>query len=297
MLVGHASSGASTVSVTRALVLGGGGLSGIAWETGVLAGLAAGGADVTAADYLLGTSAGATVAAQLGSGLPLTELLGRQTVPERQSAELTPDIERVIELMESWEKLPELFPDPAVLRRVIGERALQAETVPQAERRAVIAGRLPRHDWPSRKLAVVAVEAHTGDVRVFDKDSGADLVDAVTASCAIPGIWPPVTIGQGRYIDGGTRSAVNADLAAGYQRVLILAPMADPSLEEQVAGLTQGAEAGTVQVQVLAPDDACVAAMGINPLDPAVRAPVARAGYAQGQAAAAGVALLWRSNA
>ena len=282
------------VPAGRALVLGGGGLSGIAWETGMLAGLAAGGADVTAADYVLGTSAGATVAAQLGSGLSLTDLLDRQAVPGLQSAELTPDIGRVIEVMESWEKLPELFPDPAVLRRVIGERALQVDTVPEAERRAVIAGRLPRHSWPSRKLAVVAVEAHTGDVRVFDQDCGADLVNAVAASCAIPGIWPPVTIGQGRYIDGGTRSAVNADLAAGYQRVLILAPLADPSLEEQVAGLTQGAEAGAVRVQVLAPDDACVAATGINPLDPAVRAPVARAGYAQGQAAAAEVALVWQ---
>ena len=72
----------------------------------MLAGLAAGGADVTTADYVLGTSAGATVAAQLGSGLPLTELLERQTVPELQSAELIPDIGRVAELMESWEKLP-----------------------------------------------------------------------------------------------------------------------------------------------------------------------------------------------
>ena len=278
----------------RALVLGGGGLSGIAWETGVLAGLAAGGGDVTTADFVLGTSAGATVAAQLGSGLPLTELFGRQTVPARQSAELTPDLGRVVELMESWEKLPLEYPDPADLRREVGRRALAVETVPEAERRAVIAGRLPRHSWPSRKLAVVAVEAQTGDVRVLDKDSGADLVDAVAASCAIPGIWPPVTIGQGRYIDGGTRSAVNADLAAGYQRVLILVPMADPALEDQVAGLTQGAGAGAVQVQVLAPDDESVAAMGINPLDPAVRAPVARAGYAQGQRAAAGVARLWQ---
>ena len=238
----------------RALVLGGGGLSGIAWETGVLAGLEAGGADVTGADFMLGTSAGATVAAQLGSGIPLSDLLDRQTVPELQSVELTPDIARVVELMESWEELPALFPDPAVLRRVIGERALQVETVPEAERRAVIAGRLPRHTWPSRKLAVVAVEAHTGDVRVFDQDSGVDLVDAVAASCAIPGIWPPVTIGGSRYIDGGTSSAVNADLAAGYQRVLILVPMADPSLDEQVAGLTAGGD-GSVQVQVLEPDE------------------------------------------
>ena len=276
----------------RALVLGGGGLSGIAWETGVLAGLAAGGADVAAADYVLGTSAGASVAAQLGSGLSLTELFERQTVPELQSAELSPDIGRVIELMESWEKLPLEYPDPVELRREVGQRALTVETVPEAERRAVIAGRLPQHSWPSRKLAVVAVEASTGDVRVFDKDSGADLVDAVTASCAIPGIWPPVTIGAGRYIDGGTRSAVNADLAAGYRRVLILAPMADLALEDQSAGLVAGGE--EVQVQVILPDDESTAAFGLNPLDPAVRAPVAQAGYAQGQRAAAAVARLWQ---
>jgi NTE family protein len=280
-------------AVQRALVLGGGGLSGIAWETGVLAGLAAGGADVTAADFLLGTSAGATVAAQVGSGLPVTDLFEQQTVPARQSAELSPDLGRVIELIESWERLPLEFPDPAELRREVGQRALAAGTVPEAERRAVIAGRLPRHSWPSRKLAVVAVEAHTGDVRVFGQDSGADLVDAVTASCAIPGIWPPVTIDGGRYIDGGTRSATNADLAAGYQRVLILAPMADPVLDEQVAGLTQGAGDGPVKVQVLTPDEESVAAIGINPLDPGVRAPAAQAGYAQGQRAAAGVARFW----
>jgi NTE family protein len=282
----------SVPAAQRALVLGGGGLSGIAWETGVLAGLAAAGADVSLADFVLGTSAGATVAAQLGSGLPLAGLFERQTVPALQSAELAPDIGRVAELMESWQQLPLEYPDPAGLRREVGQRALAAATVPEAERRAVVAGRLPRHSWPTRKLAVVAVEAHTGDVRVFDKDSGADLVDAVTASCAIPGIWPPVTIGAGRYIDGGTRSAVNADLAAGYQRVLILAPMADPPLDEQVAGLTRAAGAGSVLV--LAPDDESLAAMGINPLDPAVRAPVAQAGYAQGERAAAGVARLWQ---
>ena len=285
---------AEQAAAGRALVLGGGGLSGIAWETGVLAGLAAAGADVSLADYVLGTSAGATVAAQLGSELPLTDLLERQTVPELQSAELSPDIGRIIELMESWEKLPLQYPDPAELRREVGQRALAVQTVPEAARHAVIAGRLPRHSWPARKLAVVAVEARTGDVRVFDQASGADLVDAVAASCAIPGIWPPVTIGTGRYIDGGTRSAVNADLAAGYQRVLILAPMADPSLDGQVAGLIQGAGDGAVQVQVLAPDDDSLEAMGINPLDPGVRAPVARAGYAQGQRAAVGVGRLWQ---
>jgi NTE family protein len=281
-----------TPAAGRALVLGGGGLSGVAWETGILAGLAAGGADVTTADYVLGTSAGATVAAQIGSGLAIAELFDRQTVPALQSAELTPDLGRVIELMESWATLPLEFPDPAELRRVVGQRALAVQTVPEAERRAVIAGRLPQHTWPSRQLAVVAVDAHSGEVRVFDNDSGADLVDAVTASCAIPGIWPPVTIGPARYIDGGTRSVVNADLAAGYQRVLILAPMADPSLDEQVAGLVGPGE--EAEVLVITPDDESTAAFGLNPLDPAVRAPAARAGYAQGQRAAAAAARLWQ---
>jgi NTE family protein len=281
-----------TPAAGRALVLGGGGLSGVAWETGILAGLAAGGADVTTADYVLGTSAGATVAAQIGSGLAIAELFDRQTVPALQSAELTPDLGRVIELMESWATLPLEFPDPAELRRVVGQRALAVQTVPEAERRAVIAGRLPQHTWPSRQLAVVAVDAHSGDVRVFDNDSGADLVDAVTASCAIPGIWPPVTIGPARYIDGGTRSVVNADLAAGYQRVLILAPMADPSLDEQVAGLVGADE--EAEVLVITPDDESTAAFGLNPLDPAVRAPAAGAGYAQGQRAAAAAARLWQ---
>lgn len=281
-----------TPAAGRALVLGGGGLSGVAWETGILAGLAAGGADVTTADYVLGTSAGATVAAQIGSGLAIAELFDRQTVPTLQSAELTPDLGRVIELIESWATLPLEFPDPAELRRVVGQRALAVQTVPEAQRRAVIAGRLPQHTWPSRQLAVVAVDAHSGDVRVFDNDSGADLVDAVTASCAIPGIWPPVTIGPARYIDGGARSVVNADLAAGYQRVLILAPMADPSLDEQVAGLVAAAE--DVEVLVITPDDESTAAFGLNPLDPEVRAPAARAGYAQGHRAAAAAARLWQ---
>ena len=281
-----------TPAAGRALVLGGGGLSGVAWETGILAGLAAGGADVTTADYVLGTSAGATVAAQIGSGLAIAELFDRQTVPALQSAELTPDLGRVIELMESWATLPLEFPDPAELRRVVGQRALAVQTVPEAERRAVIAGRLPQHTWPSRQLAVVAVDAHSGEVRVFDNGSGEDLVDAVTASCAIPGIWPPVTIGPARYIDGGARSVVNADLAAGYRRILILAPMADPSLDEQVAGLVGAGE--EAEVLVITPDDESTAAFGLNPLDPAVRAPAARAGYAQGQRAAAATARLWQ---
>jgi len=70
---------------------------------------------------------------------------------------------------------------------------------------------------------VTAVDAATGEFRTFDRDSGVPLVQAVAASCAVPGVYPPVTIGGRRYVDGGMRSAANVDLAAGVERVVVLA--------------------------------------------------------------------------
>ena len=96
----------------------------------------------------------------------------------------------------------------------------------------MIADRLPSHAWPARALLIVAVDAHTGRHRAFDRDSGVPLVDAVAASCAVPGIWPPVTIGATRWVDGGVRSSDNADLAADHERVLVLAPMPDPTPDQ-----------------------------------------------------------------
>jgi NTE family protein len=84
--------------------------------------------------------------------------------------------------------------------------ALDSETVPEEVRRAVIESRLPVHEWPDRSLVIAAVDAMPGELARFDRNSGVPLVDAVTASCAVPGVWPPATIGGRRYIDGGTRS-------------------------------------------------------------------------------------------
>ncbi|WP_248964077.1 patatin-like phospholipase family protein [Sphaerisporangium perillae] len=262
----------------RALVLGGGGVAGIAWETGVLAGLADGGVDLRAAGRIIGTSAGATVAAQITSGLSWAELYRRQADPALQNKELPSGVP-IEELMASLEGLFQREQDLPRLRKEMGRLALAADTVAEPVRREVIAGRLPRHEWPDADLAVVAVDTATGEHRVFDRDSGVDLVDAVAASCAVPGVWPPVTIGAARYTDGGVRSATNADLAAGADRVLILAPMEDPQLGGVVASL-----GGESRVTVVAPDEASLAAMGPDPLDPAVRTPAAEAGRAQGRA-------------
>jgi NTE family protein len=271
----------------RALVLGGGGVAGIAWETGVLAGLAAGGLDCRIADKIVGTSAGATVAAQMTSGVPLDELYRRQADPAMQNKELPSGVS-IEELVSSFEALYQRTQDLAQVRRDVGELALAARTVPEPVRREVIANRLPRHEWPEADIALVAVDTATGEHRVFDRGSGVGLVDAVAASCAVPGVWPPVTIGAERYMDGGVRSGVNADLAAGFARVLVLAPLEDPQLAGQVESLGDGGE-----VEVIIPDKASLAAMGADPLDPAVRTPSAEAGHAQGRSIAGRLASFW----
>ncbi len=274
---------------TRALVLGGGGLAGIAWEAGLVAGLAAAGTDVAGADFLLGTSAGSVVATQLATGVPPADMLARQVDPARQNRELTPAGLSHLALWEELTSATEEPADPAEVRRQQGRLALAADTVPEAERRAVVAGRLPVHEWPARPLAVVAVEALTGETAVFDRESGVDLVDAVAASCAVPGVWPPVTIGDVRYVDGGVRSLNNADLAVGYDRVLVVAPVADPQTAAQVAVLTERG----AHVEVVVPDERTAAIFAGDPLDPAVRAPAAHAGYAQAEATVAAAVRWW----
>ncbi|WP_370092150.1 patatin-like phospholipase family protein [Streptacidiphilus sp. MAP12-20] len=270
---------------TRALVLGGGGPAGVAWATGLLAGLAEAGADVTDADRLVGTSAGSVVAAQVASGAALGELYARQADPALQTREIASGVS-VEALMASWAESAAL--EPTERRRFAGKVAVETETVSEAARREVVAARLPVHEWSTRDVVIVAVDVSDGEPVLFERTSGVGLVDAVTASCAVPGVWPPVTIGDARYMDGGMRSMCNADLAQGCDKVLIVAPLAaaDGDLEAQVEGL-DGA------VEVVGPDAASIAAIGPNPLDPTVRTPCAEAGRAQGLALAAQIAAFW----
>jgi NTE family protein len=276
----------------RALVLGGGGVAGIGWETGVLFGLAENGVDVTGADVVIGTSAGAAVAAQLLSGTPLATLYDRHVFPEGPSTEIAADLD-VEKMVKDWSALLASHEPGPDLRAAIGRYALSAGTPSERERRAVVEARLPSHEWPDADLRVVAVDAATGEDRVFTKDDGVPIVDAVAASCAVPGIWPAVTIGDRRYVDGGVRTSANVDLAEGCDVVLVLAPVGDfstpePAIAKRLAKVEKKSTVLTVE-----PDDASVAAIGANPLDPASAGPAARAGREQARKVLAEVAATW----
>ncbi|SFL72667.1 patatin-like phospholipase family protein [Geodermatophilus ruber] len=149
----------------------------------------------------------------------------------------------------------------------------------------------PRPGSPDRALVVTAVDAATGEFRPLDRSSGVPLLQAVAASCAVPGIYPPITIEGRRYVDGGMRSTANADLAEGCARVVVLAPIPRgvgpmASVDAQVTGMV-------ARVAVVAPDAGSRQAIGRNVLDPAARAGAARAGRAEAGAVAEQVAEVW----
>jgi len=266
----------------RAVVLGGGGITGIAWEWGILAGLLKSGVDLRDADLVVGTSAGSVVGAQLAAGLEITERYEAQLAPPdgEVAATFGPGLWARYAMAMLGSRTPQR------VRARIGRMALRAKTVPEATRVGVIESRLPVREWPDRAhLLITAVDAATGEFRAFDRKAGVPLVLAVAASCAVPGVWPPVTIEGRRYIDGGFRSGSNADLAAGYDRVVVLAPL--PRGFGPMTGVATQVEAlrATARVCLITPDRAALTSFGRNVLDPARRAPAARAGLAQAASA------------
>ncbi|WNI26024.1 patatin-like phospholipase family protein [Streptomyces sp. ITFR-16] len=266
-----------------ALVLGAGGITGSAWETGILHGLAKAGLDLSTADVIIGSSAGAVVGAQLASGLislpDLYELQLTDAGGERGGKLGAVTFLRYARAVLS-SRTPEAY------GRRLGRLAREARIGPTPdERRAAVAGRLLSPRWPDRPLRVTAVDALSGELHTFDKDSGVDLADAVTASCAVPAVWPVAAFGGRSWIDGGVHSPANAHLAAGYERVVVIAPTASGS--KVIASPRAQAEALAAQgarTVVITPDAAAKKAFGRNPLDPARRAAAARAGLAQSAA-------------
>ena len=178
-----------TVRDRRALVLGGGGVTGIAGETGLIAGLAGLGIDLAAAEVIAGTPAGPVAGTDIVSGRELEALYQAQLAPPapgpaaRTGWDFTGRLLRDVQTSR----------DPKRARARIGRRALAVPAMPEAGRRKVFGARLPASAWPARGLKVTAVDARTGGFAVVDSagQAAGQMRRAPAARCPDCGRRPP----------------------------------------------------------------------------------------------------------
>ena len=282
---------------TRALVLGGGGAAGNAWQLGLIAGLADAGIDITTADLIVGTSSGATVAAQITSGACPADLYA-SVLRENPQPRPAPMPATARDYLEWSDAVIASAADMPEVRRALGAAALQADASNGAASvrwHDIVESRLPVSEWPDRHLLITAIDATTGQPVVFSHETGIALIDAVAASTSSRA---PYRVGQTSYLDGGYRRNENADLAAGFDDVLVLSPFSGRTryplawgmqLEAQVAELRTAGSA----VQTVFPDASAGDVFGANALDPSTRPQAARGGFDQANALAKALAPAW----
>lgn len=283
---------------TRALVLGGGGPVGIGWEIGMIGGLQEEGVDVTDAGVIIGTSAGAVVGTQIASGKTPAELLAEQfaQLDDGTGAAITPDIPALTAIGQKWLGGAEVT---TAVRAEIGALAVDAKTPSEEKWLAPFQEALLSSEWPSRRLVITGVDTGTGEFVTWERASGVDLAHAVAASCAVPGIFPPVAIDGRRYMDGGVHSVSNAQLAHGYERIVIIAPSGagdnpyDALTRRQLEAEVETLRAAGSIVEYFLPDAGSVEAFGPNRMDVTRARPAAEAGLRQGRAAAAQLRTAW----
>jgi NTE family protein len=252
-----------------ALVLGAGGITGVAWQLGILVGLHDRGLDLGRSDLILGTSAGAMTGALIAA-------FGDPRAAAAIEAPLGPGDPP---MRADWGRgklafnlLQDESLTPEEMRRRIGAIALEAAVGPPEPWLAAFGRRLPIAGWPDR-LVITAVDTRSGEPVVWDRDSGVPLVPAVAASCAVPCLFPPIPVNGSLYMDGGLRSRTNADLAAEYDTVYVLAPRM-PMLQR---------DALDPAFTVIEPDDTAMVAIGGNVFDAGRWMPTIAAGEEQGR--------------
>ncbi len=273
-----------------ALVLGGGGITGIAWMMGVLKGLLDSGVDISDAGTVLGTSAGSVCGTLLLSRDP-DELFDEQA--KLSDKELGGSFSAAAMVR----ALPQMVSTggPIERRRKIGQLSMHAHQWRGPDRVELIRARLGVQDWPKgRDLRITAMNAETGELVIFTADSGVDLVRAVAASCAVPMVWPPVEIDGQHYVDGGVRSPTNIDLVKDVDALLVLSPLpVSTTRYHSVSSQLQRAHA--LRSVVISPDREARRAMGFRVLDPARSPQAIAAGIRQGELSAERVASMWPS--
>ena len=278
-----------------ALVLGGGGMLGVSWSTGVIAGLSDAEVDVTGADRIVGTSAGSIVSTQIAQGRPLDEMIEWHHAPRDPDAielNMEIDLQNTTAIFAKWAAYTEMTPENCA---ELGAMALASKTV---EENRWIASFEDQIDggWPDRDMILTAVDAESGAFQTWNRDSGVELHRAIASSCSVPGLFPPVQINGRRYQDGGVRSTTNADLAAGFDTVLIVAPIGarldgiDPLSNRLATAEAEELRAAGASVELVFPDEGAQEAMGVNRMDSSRRGLCVDAGREQGRSLAAQVA-------
>ncbi|WP_347108479.1 patatin-like phospholipase family protein [Paenarthrobacter sp. S56] len=292
-------------SLKRALVLGGGGSTGNAWLIGVVAGLLEAGVDATKAELIVGTSAGSTAAAQITGANPAELFAAVVDAESQRPSKAEPNSGRVRGASGHMERTARIIADSedaADMRRRLGAAALELQADLDSSTldrwRATVASRLPRQDWPAQDLLITAVNARTGEPAAFHRGSGVGLADAVAASCSSGFAY---SIGSDAYIDGGYRTnADNADLAAGYGKVLVLSPFGGRTRTPVAWGLdlatqVRNLRAGGSTVETIFPDTSSEHLFGPNAMDLSLRPAAARAGHELGKGLGEKLGDLWNT--
>ncbi len=276
--------------MTRGVVLGGGGIAGVAWEAGIVIGLRRAGVDLSSADVIVGTSAGSIVGTHVAFATDSQALAAMTSAPAGVETAARPAVDLDV-VLTALAPLFDQAQDPAEARRRVGAAA-RATAGDEEAYVARIASLLPGIErWPQRRLLVTAVDTESGEPVAWHGGSGVPLDRAVAASCAVPAVYPPVTIGGRRYMDGGVRSATNADLAVGASAVIVLDAIGHLTprgpLQEELAAL------GAANTLVITPDDSAAAVMGTNLLDVAIASPALEAGLNQAMSYAEPARAIW----
>jgi NTE family protein len=297
------------------LVLGGGGILGEAWMSALLAGLDEGDRfDSRTCGQYIGTSAGSIVAASLVAGIAPGTRLGE--LPEQPAVSPAEDEQHLGTLRQTLGAVVSIgnaaaapLASLALSSSTGGGALLRRAALRRAPRGRRSLERLAREvqrsgvSWDGR-LRIAAVEQESGRRVMFGAPGAPTLsvAEAVQASCAIPGVFLPVSAGGRTYVDGGVWSPTNmdaADVRRGNQVVCLnptgsMRPVAG-TLIGALAPISRGVAAAEAlalrhrgaSVSTINPDDASRAAMGTNLMDPGRRAEVIEAGLAQGRRLAA----------
>jgi len=286
---------ADVARVRVGIILGGGGETGIAWQTGVLAALAKAGLTPAVTDVVVGTSAGALVGAYYSAGLNLDDLVAKEPAGEVSTAPLpagegmTAIPAEIIAALASTEGTLE------ERGRRVGALAMTASTpISSADLVAYVATMLPGSDWPALDFRPTSVNAETGETVLWTKADGVPFAAAVASSAAVPGFLPTVQI-DGRHYTDAPRTSFSAELVKEKDLdAIVYIGMPTPSLSNTVEeqALDELEKEGLRVVRITGGEGS--EEVILNALDPAVRPQAAELGLRDGAEAAAAVAALLR---